>query len=104
MCRTHARRDLEPYTKTAETAAAKLLLERLEKVTGLVFFDLYVGVARHAEGLAFEDAHSRKERLDVRRHDLFEQCKAIATIYRNQPRNIWRQLNACEARLVALFR
>src|SRR5262245_27181839 len=88
--RAHPGGDLQPYAE-AEAAVAHLLLDRLEQVAGLVLFDLDVGVARDAEGLAFDDAHSREERIDVRRHHLFEHREAIALASdRDQPGDVRR--------------
>src|SRR5262245_9027503 len=105
--RAHSGGDLQPHAE-AEAAVAHLLLDRLEQVARLVLFDLDVGVARDAEGLAFDDAHSREERVDVRRHHLFEHREAIALARdRNQPGDVRRkrQLDAGEAGLMlAVFR
>src|SRR5262245_2387090 len=105
--RAHSGGDLQPHAE-AEAAVAHLLLDRLEQVAGLVLFDFDVGVARDAEGLAFDDAHSREERVDVRRHHFFEHREAIALARdRNQPGDVRRkwQLDAGEAGLMlAVFR
>src|SRR5262245_42587927 len=105
--RAHPGGDLQPNAE-AEAAVAHLLLDRLEQVAGLVLFDLDVGVASDAEGLAFDDAHSREERVDVRRHHLFEHSEAIALASdRDQSGDVRRkrQLDAGEAGLLlAVFR
>src|SRR5262245_46970373 len=105
--RAHTGGDLQPHAE-AEAAVAHLLLDRLEQVARLVLFYLDVGVASDAERLTFDDAHSREERVDVRRHHLFEHREAISLARdRNQPGDVGRkrQFDAGEADiLLALFR
>ncbi|MCG3163931.1 MAG: hypothetical protein JMDDDDMK_05390 [Acidobacteria bacterium] len=100
--RTHPRSDFQPDAET-EAAIAHLLFDVFEQIARLILFDFDVGVARDAERLTFDDAHSGKERFDVRRHHLFEHHETITFASDwNQPGHIRRQFDAGEARFILL--
>ena len=60
----------------AEAPAAKLGLDRLEQVVGLVRH-LEVSVARDAEDAAIDDLHAREQGVEVVRDDLFERHEDV---------------------------
>ena len=66
----HRRLDLEPHD-LAEPATAKLLLDRLEHVVGLVG-DVVVGVAGDPEEGVVDDLHPREQRREVRRDQVLQ--------------------------------
>ncbi len=52
-------------------------MDRLEEVLRLFLVDLHVEVARHAEPVDAAQAHSREDRADVPRNDLFDEDERV---------------------------
>ena len=98
---THCGRDFETHTES-ESPLAQCLFDRLQEVFGFILFDFDIGIARDAEGLAFQDGAARKQRSDVCRYEMVEQNELAGFVNTDQPRHITRNLYAGKARL--LFR
>ena len=98
LCR-HVRRDFQAHGRP-EAALSERLLDHAQEVVGLVFANLNVGVARHAERVALAHLHAREQRLDVGRDEFFEKDELRHLLADgHETRDERRDFNAREARL-----
>ena len=72
-------------TAGLDASAPDLLLQRLQQVLGSVVVDLQVGIARHAEDVALQDAHAREEAAQVGGDDVLERDEDPGSGDTNRP-------------------
>src|SRR5229473_6906539 len=75
--RVHSLHHFEPHDRR-ETPVAQFSLDEREKVVGVFFVALGVGVARNAEKLARGYVDSREQEVEVVRDDVFERDEPVA--------------------------
>ena len=88
----HRGRHLDP-DDLAEAAAAQLVLDRAEKVVGLVR-DGEVRVARDPEVVVAQDLHAREERVEVARDDPLERHEDVLADLHEARQDLLRDLDA----------
>src|SRR5262245_56665394 len=91
----HSRRDFQPHTES-EPPLPQRLLDRLQKIFSLVFFDFDISVTGNPERLALESRALGKQRIDVGGNELFEENELTIAFHRNQTWNLRGYLYARE--------
>ena len=67
----HPLGNLHPYDRS-EAAITQLAFNQRQEVVRFLFVTLGVGIAGHAKEFERFDDHSREEKIEIVRHDLFE--------------------------------
>jgi hypothetical protein len=75
----------------AEAALAKFGFDHREEIVGLVFLQVEVGVARHAERIRCLDRHPGEELAQVVRDDVFDEHEPALAVGGVLDRNVARQ-------------
>jgi hypothetical protein len=84
------------------TPAAKLGLDRGQKVFGVAVDVVEVSVPSDPERVVGDHLHAREQRLEVKCDDIFERYIALAFDQRDKPRKDRRHLDSSEALLASL--